>query len=138
MQSAGKYFAWYGKNYEVLNMAEIASPADSGITGKFDLVVFGSAIDPELINTIFLDKIATISGTDAAWLMLGSNQDSQKMKMWNLIKDHTFINASVDCWSFGAAFGSPSFQSKISFTYIPWIMKPWRIGLWADNVVTTQ
>lgn len=137
MRTAHRYFKWFGKSFKKADINAISNNVDTD-DNKFDLIVFGCSTDASKVTKATLDKIANLSRPGASWLMLSPNRDPENKKLWDYIKQHSFSRATLDCWSFGAAFGSHAFQQKTDFSYISWIRKPWRIGLWPRTGVANS
>lgn len=137
---AEKLFAHFSPSVEVLN-----DSSEIEVAGyPLDMLVLGSNFIPRENPPGLLERLLQNTNPEGAWMITGIHKDPEKFKLWEKLKKNKHVTTSIRCWSFGVLFFSKDFHEKLDLTIIPWLMKPWRIGLWgtgyrrSDNIMVSE
>lgn len=103
-------------------------------TVSWDLVFWGRSYSSDAGSQDILQQITDMTSKSGTWVLAEPHDNLARYEFWRALTNRQRSLASFRCWSFGIIFFSPSFHEKHHFTYIPWKLKPWGIGLWGKGL----
>lgn len=103
-------------------------------TTTWDLVFWGRNFTPDVGSPHFYQQIEGMTSYTGIWVLAEPHDNPARYEFWRGLVSRQSSVASFRCWSFGVIFFSPLFHEKYHFTFIPWKLKPWGIGLWGKGI----